>query len=310
MIEAPHLPPEFLPRERRYRPESRGAFGWLFRKTLVFGLMFVITSAFFTVLGKFVFLPIGNDEITYISALFYFGLLGLIAMRRFRLQKVLAAKNSEAAALLLAGKVDEAAKILDDSCAQARIAPREHAQAILLRAQAALRNGRIDAALGFFASAYYSNWFSAPKLRPDYPRVLNGIALCYAIKGEVESAEQWRDFAHVHVPPDRIGLLLPLDTLVGIRAGRFAVVVQDAEKEWVSAEQHLSPSELNALRLLCAFSLSHINQNGKHEASIKRYLDSLQAPSAGEFDYLAGKWGELKTFLAEHGLARDNNIEN
>jgi len=303
VIDAPHLPPELLPRERRYRPETRGAFGWLFRKTVVFGLMFVITSAFFSVLSKFVWLPIGNDEITYISALFFFGLLALIAMRRFRLQKLLAAKNQEAAALLLAGKIDESAKILEENCAQGRIAPREHSQAILLRAQAALRNGRIDQALGLFACAYYSNWFSAKTLRPEYPRVLNGVALCYAIKGELESAEQWRDFAHAHVPPENIGLLLPLDTLVGIRAGRFAIVVQDAEKEWGSAERLLSPAELNALRLLCAFSLSHINQNGKHEASIQRYLDSLQAPVAAEFDYLSEKWPELKTFLTEHQLS-------
>ena len=304
MSDAPYLPTELLPRERRYRPETRGDFGGGFRKTVVFGLMWVITAAIFSLLGKFIFLPISNDEIMVIAAILYGGLFVLIGARRSVRQRFLSAKNDEATALLLAGKIDEAAKVLDAGCNEARIAPQQHALAVFLRGHAALRSGRTDQALALFASAYYSHWFSAKKLRAQYPRVLNGIALCYAIKGEVETAEQWRDFAHVHVSPERAGMLLPLDTLVGIRAGRFSVVAQDAEKAWVSAEANLQPAELNALRVLCAFALSRINQNGAQEANIRKYLDAVQAPVAGEFDYLVGKWGELKGFLVEHGLSQ------
>lgn len=307
MSDVPYLPPDLLPRERRYRPETRGYFGWLFRKTVVFGLMWAITTAIFSVLSRFVWLPLGKDEIMYISAILYFGLFALLALRRAGRQRLIAAKNEEAAALLLTGNPSEAAKILDESCAQARIAPQQHARAVFLRGQAALKHGRTDLALSFFASAYYSNWFTAKKLRADFPRLLNGIAMCYAIKGEVETAEQWRDFAHAHTPPERAGFLLPLDTLAGIRAGRFAVVVQDAEKAWVPAEGSLAPAELNALRVLCAFALTHINQNGAQEANIRRYLDSVQSPALGEFDYLTGKWPAFKAFLVEHSLSAAAN---
>jgi hypothetical protein len=301
--DAPYLPPDQLPRERRYRAETRGYFGWFFRKAVLFGLLWVITNSIYAVFSRFVWLPIGTQEITYISGVLFGGLLIAMALRRAQRAKELAAKNTEASELIVAGKLDDAAKILEANCAVGLIAPQQHALSILLRAETYLRNGRTDQALSFYTSAYYSNWFSSKKLLPYFPRVLNGIALCYAIRGDLETAEQWRDHAHHQVLPQIAGILLPLDLLVGVRAGRFAVVVQDAEKAWVSAESQLTPAELNALRLLCAFSLNHINPNGVQDANIKKYLDAMQSPTAGEFDYLAVKWPELKAFLVEHALS-------
>jgi hypothetical protein len=132
--------------------------------------------------------------------------------------------------------------------------------------------------------------------------LLGSIATAYTAKGEVETAEHWQGLAHDYSTPASAGLLLPMDVYLGVCFGRNEVVVKDAVEHWTDAAACLPGVHMQAVRVLCAFALSQKNPNNVRDAEIRRFLDGAWPCQPGQFDYLAVKWPELRTFLEENGL--------
>ncbi|MCY3021875.1 MAG: hypothetical protein NTW87_22930 [Planctomycetota bacterium] len=208
-------------------------------------------------------------------------------------------------ALIETGDTAEAGRRLDVLCQSLPAESPYHALFVYNRGLALLRAGKQDHALSLFAAVLDSGCFENPRssLYAFYPLLLNGLAAAYAIKGDVATAEHWQGLAHDHITPERSGMLLLNDTYIGIRAGRCAVVVKDAEASWAKAEGCLPGAQMQALRVLCAFALATTNPNGVNDAKIRQFLEAVQPCRPAQFDHLVINWPQLRDFLAEHGFA-------
>ena len=290
---------QLLPRERHYRPRRLSqAASWRLSVVLVASLL-----AVYIVCQQYYFL---GTETSLIAVVAVFAIeLWVWVIWRARTMNPVWIEVNNTAALLNSGQVAEAARVLDDLCHRAQSWPEVHALAVHNRAVGYLRQGQTARALSLFGAALNSGCFQNERhpLHQAYPLLLGHLALCYAIQGNLEAAEQWQMLAHEHLPPEKSGMLLVTDVLIGVRRDRYAVMVKDAEAAWLGAEGYLLPASMRGLRLLCAFALAYLNAGGAHTEQIRQYTEGAKPCRPGEFDYLAAQWPEFRTFLINNGFA-------
>jgi hypothetical protein len=298
MSDHPRLSEDLLPRENFYKPKRRGSFapsgktvGW-----------FTFAVIAFFVLG-IMRVNISTEHWYVLAAVLFVWYLGKFILRNRRLHRIVQ-ENQDAVALLESSQLDEGARRLDQMC-QKPTMPQFHAFLVFNRGVGYLRQCNPDRALSLFAAVLNCGWLEVQNnsFFVYYPLLLNGIATTYAIKGDIPSAEHWQGIAHDHITPERIGTLLPMDTLIGIRNGRYEIVVSDAEKNWENAESNQPAGQMKNLRILCAFALSYVNHNNVQDEKIREFLDGARPFRMGQFDYLAVNWPELKAFLQYHGFS-------
>ena len=303
MSDNPRLPEELLPSERFYRPERRGGVAPS-GKTVALIVCFVV-GIFALGLMR---INIPGDAWYIGGAVVIVGVLIQFILRNRRLHTIIQ-ENQDAVALLESSQLDEGARRLDALCKKSTF-PQFHAFLVFNRGVGYLRQGQPDRGLSLFAAVLNSGWFESRSnsFFTYYPLLLNGIAIAYAIKGDIPSAEHWQGMAHDHITHERLGTLLPMDTMIGIRNERYEIVVSDAEKNWENAESNLPAGQMKNLRILCAFALSRQNHNNVHDQKMRRYLDGAWPFRTGQFDYIAVKWPELQAFLQYHGFSTPASV--
>jgi tetratricopeptide (TPR) repeat protein len=296
MSEEISLPPGFLPRERHYRSGSTDV------AAVIFLIVLVPSWHVSKILSHLSLWWAMNVEDWYVVVAVVVAFVFFVARRNRELHLGLQ-EDLEAVALLEAGRTAEAARRLDALCRRFPRGLPYHAMVVYNRGVAFLREGYPDRALSLFAAVLETRMFAKPRhsFNAFYPLLLDGVALAYAIRGETAEAERWHGLAHEQVSSERSASLLVVDVYLGTRAGRNEVVVKDAEAAlagagWVAA------SQTQAVRVLCAFALSQKNPNNVRDAEIRRFLDGAWPCQPGQFNYLAVKWPELRTFLEENGL--------
>jgi len=294
MSEEPRLPAGLLPPEKHYQAHHKNRWG-------SFALIFVVFLVVCFV-WRLTWRTGGGPSLESVLVFFAAAVALLAIGRALWLARSLRSASKElidAVALLESGRAAQAEPILDALCVRVPVRSPYHALFVFHRGVAFLRAGKPDRALSLFASVLDAGSFANPKrsLHVYYPSLLGGIAAAYAMKGDTETAERWQGMAHDHVTQARAGLLLPLDVYLGIRAGRNEIVVRDAEAMWADASGCLTGSQMQALRLICAFGLSCVNYNGIYDDKIRWFLDGARPCRPGQFDYLGLKWPELRAFL-------------
>ena len=60
---------------------------------------------------------------------------------------------------------------------------------------------------------------------------------------------------------------------------------------------------MKRLRVLRAFAIKNVPPTPQNQEQMQTLLAGARPFRPGEFDYLAAKWPELKTFLIESGLS-------
>lgn len=302
MSERVRLPANLLPQESIYLPVTRGRLGALSPrgKTGTYALLIVVgvIAALFW-----------QHTLALVSEVWFWVAVSAAVLwwlvSRVRAMHAMVKENQDAITLLEGSRLEEGARRLDVLCRKSSWVPNFHAFFVYNRGVGYLREGQPNRALSLFAAALDSGWFEVESnsFYVYYPQLLNGIATCYAIIGDIAAAERWQGLAHDAITTERLGMLVPLDTLVGIRCGRYEIVVSDAEANWESAEAALPAPGLKCLRILCAFSLSQVNQNNVHDDRIRRFLDGAYPFRVGQFDWMAVNWPELKVFLQYHDFS-------
>lgn len=295
-----NLPGGLLPRERHYQVQCKSRLEpFFFIATLSLTVYFVWWLTWRV--GTRLVSPPGIEDIFAVVALLAIG-------RTWWVNRIVVSALMEycdAVALLECGRIAEAESKLEALCRRVSRRSPYHALFVLYRGLAFLRAGKPDRALTLFAAVLDGGSFEKPRhsFHIYYPVLLTAIALAHAVKGDTETAERWQGLAHDQVTPARAGLLLPLDLYLGIRAGRYEIVVKDAEAIWADAAGCLPGSQIQALRVLCAFGLSCANRNGTYDDRIRCFLDGARPCRPGQLDYLALKWPELRAFLEANDLS-------
>jgi len=305
MTDGIYLPLELLPREARYRPSNYGFWSSLVRRGAWLGFLWALLTIIYAIVSRFTTLPMAGTDVWYIL----FGTHVAVSLVSEVLRRKRAAiqfqEHENAMRLLTAGEVIQAGVILEELCGKTRKTPWLHARVVASRGRIFLMNGNHDQALSLFAGALHGGWMgpARPPAGRYWPELLGSIALCYALKNEMAHAEFWQGIAHDQTPVDARGALAVLDTVTGIRNGRFAVIVKDAKAALEKCGGLLAPADQKLLRVLCAYALSQIDQNSVQREKIEDLLERAGALKPEEFDYLTPRWPEFGAFLAAHTRA-------
>jgi tetratricopeptide (TPR) repeat protein len=231
----------------------------------------------------------------------FFIILRILAWRQQKKFAALGKLNDEAIALLQAGELAAASKLLDGVVRSCDASPALKCVWEYNRGLAHMRQGHMSTAISAFNAALGSK--SALKgIEAIITRMRCDLAICHACNGDLDAAEQAQARAHDRAAADTHGALLLMDVLIGLRRGRPAFVLKDAEAGWLRAEGSLSPHQVKALRLLSAFGHSQLPDAPAHAEHIEQMLAGVRPFRPGEFDYLVGNWPEFRAFLERNGF--------
>jgi len=294
----PRFPSELLPYDRRYRPDLGDGTG---KGGLIF-LMIVISI--FLVIAFYRYFPIPTR---FESIAFYSGLglsfFCILLWRKFRATYVI--KNVlDAAVLGGRGELSQAEKLLDDACSRSRANKQVQCYCVYERAVVAMLRGDLQNAVGMTGAIYLSralhNAGSTWTLYWGYSLAL--LARCLALQGKIADAERWQTLARAHMADAWSAALYPTDVLLGIRTGRAATVLADAERDWAAIEATLRGVDVRAMRLYCAFAAAQLAPEAERHQAADRWLGGVYPRRPGEFAYLAKHWPEMQAFITANGL--------
>lgn len=308
MSDETYFPSHLLPPERHYRP---GSSSWLavLPPFKVMALIFTMVVAYMILNRVALYSPsvlalltMGIENLVAIVLIIWVAVYSVMKvqdLKRFR--------REHAAALqcLKSGNLVEAGRTYDRLCRDACHSPRHHALFVLKRGLVYLYEGRADRAASLFASAYNCGQLERPHrdTAGAYGELLCSIALTYAIAGDLERAEFWEGLAHDHVGAADGPVALPMHLVIGIRRGRAAVVLKDAQAEWQRAEKIFGPYEMRLLKLLCAYALSQMKPEPGNDEKMQAWIAEARAGTAGEFNFLGEAWPVFREFL-RHSLVQ------
>lgn len=274
----PRLPPQF-------RPWRRGPYVALvlvFLLSLIGWLMAtvaVLTAADRAPFGVLCSLVTGGLLLILLS-------LPLVVARR-RARRTTAAglvANEDASTLLRRGRPDEAARIYEDLCMEARWSPALHALYVHNYGVARLHTGDAEQAIRCMEQALSSGWFEGP-LAAHRTHAQLALALAHAVLGQRERATALRDVAVRALSPARRSASWLVDAALAARGGKALELEDDWARE---AESTLMPPHVRALAALQRFAITRAGG---------AYRGDVSALDAKEHAWLAQKWPELRAFL-------------
>lgn len=211
--------------------------------------------------------------------------------RNLRSSRV-AQRHAATAKLLGAGDLESAAKTIDETLDDARATPPVHCILLVQRAQLFLRLGDADRSLSLLKAIVATHWLDDARLAQGASSLASALAMTELARGDLGEAERWQKEAHAKIKEAERVQLLPLDTLVDARCGRYAEAIERIDEALAGAEETLAPRAVDLLKLLRAFAAEQLGK----PAEATKDLDA-------DVDYLVKDWPELRAFVAKNALA-------
>jgi hypothetical protein len=169
--------------------------------------------------------------------------------------------------LMLEGRVEEAARLLEDTA--------EHHRRALLRIS-------------------------------TLPTTLLDTALCHALLGNLDLAESWYAKAEqpVKAPPRPAlpGTRALVRAVIDCRKGRAAEASVSLEHAWTEHETVMTGETLRMMRVVRAFACAAAD-GPRNQGLVERVLGDMKPRYEHELAFLGGTWPEMAAFLAAHQLA-------
>ena len=220
--------------------------------------------------------------------------IGALAMAATRRNKPLLDGGDNALALMESGRFAESETAFQKLI---RRAPREP----MLRYNLAIlcmRQGQFQRAFGILGELPRTSL----KLRDFMLPV--AYASLHALSSELEVAEQAYDEASDAVSSERQGMLAAARCVIALRRGAFKIVAEMPQAEWFAAEGVGPAGHMRRMRVLRAFAIFKLPATDKSESETQQMLAGARPFHPGEFDFLAAKLPELRTFLIEQGFSQ------
>lgn len=93
------------------------------------------------------------------------------------------------------------------------------------------------------------------------------------------------------------------EVLIQCRQGRFVEAAHMDLTDWFRLEGVLPQRQMKLHRLLRAFALSKLETTPARNEEVRMLLEGVRPCVPNEFNFLCGRWPELKAFLVQHGLS-------
>lgn len=216
-----------------------------------------------------------------------------VLARRLRRRGGWPPELEEAGGLYRAGDLGAARARLEGVLADEALHPAFRSVALAWWGMLALRGGAPDAAQDLWAEVARSGHWRERGLRFALAGVPGLAALAAAVEGDLGRARRWLDDAPRLGAELGDGTRLLAEAFLAARTGGDRTAILE---RWALAEGTLSPAELRALRVLCAYG-------APSPAVAERLLAGARPGWPGELDYLAAHWPELALFLQTHGFS-------
>jgi tetratricopeptide (TPR) repeat protein len=227
-------------------------------------------------------------------------LLVHLARRRKRAVEVIR-RSDDAVALLNQGRVDEAAAEFDRLLSDSVESPRIHVLMLYNRGVSELYLGNVDEAIAILDSAIRSKWFKAWK-RIYGGQAYQALAVSYVYAGRLDEARYVASMAHKELSEAKRLLMLPVDTMILAREGRFEESLKLLVQYSAAAEGLLLPNSMRALRMLKAFLLSLSDPAAVRQQEMADLIRSAWPQRQVEYRSMAYTWPEFQHFLNAHGV--------
>jgi hypothetical protein len=161
---------------------------------------------------------------------------------------------------------------------------------------ALLRLGDLDGALDAFAAAERS------RLRWYRPVVASFLALCDALRGDLDAADAWVAEAkgRASSPSSFTRVHLAAEAIVRLRRGDAPGAVQLLDASWGEIERSTAADMVRALRIVRALAA----ESGGAPAQVPDLLAGARPFRAGEYAWLGAAWPEMARYLAANGFAQ------
>jgi len=207
--------------------------------------------------------------------------------------------NNKAVALLGTGEVLEAANMLDDILARHAFQGSFRSLLAWNQGVARLRLGDTTGANASFEDALTSLGRFSGGVRPNLWCLL---ALSHAIAGDLATAQRFQSQVREYNRKRDDVMTRLANAFLLICEGRHADAIESAQPDKVDKARERDSHEWRGVRLLAAYSLTKADAND-NSAGVSELIRVAKPAYPGEFDYLAGRLPELRSFLDEHGFS-------
>jgi hypothetical protein len=133
---------------------------------------------------------------------------------------------------------------------------------------------------------------------------LGFLALCYALQGDLASAQAWSAAARRRA--ERYGggggLHWVAEAVIQCRRGEHVEAESLLALHWSELERMVAPGMLRAARIVRALALA--SRRPADEGSAALWIEGARPSRDGEFRYLGAHWPEMARYLDAHGAPR------
>jgi tetratricopeptide (TPR) repeat protein len=233
--------------------------------------------------------------ITAITTLLGLGVLGFVAYfaRMNKQARKFVDESADAMAAIARGDLPKAKQIferwLDAKSPQVQSAA-QHGLVIVL-----MRQSQLEQALDVLTKAR-----DRESLTPPSAVTATDFASCYALAGDLESAQSWLGKAaerEAHTRAMFPALTAFPRAVLACRQGRSADAARMLDEHWSDFEAMLNGQSVRILRVVRAFA--HAKASARDAADA---LANAKPAYPGEYAFLGVSWPEMAAFLASHEL--------
>ncbi len=221
-----------------------------------YGARLLGSAAFVTALVGVIAVALATSP----GMLFWLGLIGLEAVligaviRRRRRAAALVSQIDDSVALINQGRLDLASNALDQLAATSRSLPFQHSAIVFNRGVAFLATGEPEQALALFNEVAAKGWFKL--LDGLYASHLHrAYAAAWLALGRLDLGVEAAARAHQTLSEAKRPGMLPLDTSILCRQGRYHEALDLVEQNLEQASGLLTPEQRQQTELLRAFAL-------------------------------------------------------
>lgn len=233
-----------------------------------------------------------------------YGVWLVLGFRRlWRLLEMIDRKCQDGSRLAALGELDEAARIYESVCDDAKQHRKRHATAVGSLGAIALKRGEFDDAGALLESAIRNGRLRAGgTFQEVFHAFATHLATLHALRNDLGPAWEWLRKARSSTTELGARELTVIEALLSCRAGQLEDALELLDKEWPRMEELLHHRQRLLAFIIALFCMRQLGGD-KYRQTLGHLRpdamrEELLSGSLASFQYLGTEWPEMREFLA------------